>query len=188
MDALLENKNVAILATNGFEESELTSPREALQEAGAKPFIVSPETGTIKSWHEGNWGGEFEVDVTLDQADAESFDALVLPGGVINPDTLRMNEDAVEFVRSFFEAGKPVSAICHGPQLLIDAEVLQGRTLTSWPSLKNDLKNAGARWLDNEVVVDKGLTTSRSPEDLPAFNKKMIEEIREGVHEEQMTA
>ncbi len=188
MEALLENKNVAILATNGFEESELTSPREALQEAGAKTFIVSPDSGTIKSWHEGNWGGEFEVDLTLDKAEAESFDALVLPGGVINPDTLRLNDRAIDFVRSFFEAGKPVSAICHGSQLLIDAEVLQGRTLTSWPSLKNDLKNAGARWIDNEVVVDQGLTTSRSPEDLPAFNKKMIEEIREGIHEEQMTA
>ncbi len=188
MEGLLENKNVAILATNGFEESELTSPRDALQKAGAKTYIVSTESGTIKSWHEGNWGGEFEVDLTLDKAEAESFDALVLPGGVINPDTLRLNEDAIAFIRSFFEAGKPVSAICHGPQLLIDADVLQGRTLTSWPSIKKDLKNAGARWVDNEVVVDQGLTTSRSPEDLPAFNKKMIEEIREGVHEEQMTA
>ena len=188
MDALLENKNVAILATNGFEESELTSPREALKEAGAKTFIISPESGTIKSWHEGNWGGEFEVDLTLDKAEADQFDSLVLPGGVINPDQLRLNEDAIAFVRAFFEDGKPVSAICHGPQLLINANVLQGRTLTSWPSIKEDLRNAGARWVDNEVVVDKGLTTSRSPADLPAFNKKMIEEIREGVHEANMTA
>lgn len=188
MEAQLENKNVAILATNGFEESELTSPLEALKEAGANTFIVSPESGTIKSWHQGDWGKDIEVDLTLEKADSDSFDALVLPGGVINPDTLRLNDDAISFVRSFFEAGKPVSAICHGPQLLIDADVLQGRTLTSWPSLKNDLKNAGARWVDNEVVVDQGLTTSRSPEDLPAFNKKMIEEIREGVHDRQMTA
>jgi protease I len=188
MNGELEGKNVAILATNGFEESELTSPREALQEAGAKTFIVSPESGTIKSWHENNWGGDFEVDVTLDKADEASFDGLVLPGGVMNPDQLRMNEDALNFIRAFFKSGKPVSAICHGPQLLIDADVLQGREITSYPSIKNDIKNAGARWVDNEVVVDKGLTTSRTPEDLSAFNRKMVEELREGVHDKQMTA
>lgn len=188
MNGELKGKNVAILATNGFEEVELTSPREALKEAGANTFIVSPESGTIKSWHEDNWGGEFEVDTTLDKAEEASFDGLVLPGGVLNPDQLRMNNDAIEFVRAFFKSGKPVAAICHGPQILIDADVLTGRELTSYPSIKNDIKNAGARWIDNEVVVDQGLTTSRSPADLPAFNRKMIEEIREGVHEEQMTA
>jgi len=187
MSNVLNNKRVAILATNGFEEVELTSPKKALEEAGANALIVSPESGTIKSWDTDNWGKDFEVDITLDDANSNDFDALLLPGGVINPDTLRMNDDAIEFIRGFFEAGKPVSAICHGPQLLINADVLQGRELTSYPSIKQDLKNAGARWVDNEVVVDKGLTTSRSPEDLPAFNAKMIEEIREGVHKKQMT-
>jgi protease I len=188
MNGELKGKNIAILATNGFEEVELTSPRDALQEAGANTFIVSPESGTIRSWHESDWGGEFEVDTTLDKTDSESFDGLMLPGGVLNPDQLRMNDKAIEFTREFFKAGKPVAAICHGPQLLIDADVLQGRTITSYPSIKNDIKNAGARWVDNEVVVDQGLTSSRSPEDLPAFNRKMIEELREGVHKEQMTA
>ncbi|MBO6792375.1 MAG: type 1 glutamine amidotransferase [Balneolaceae bacterium] len=188
MNGELRDKNIAILATNGFEEIELTSPLKALNETGAKTFIVSPESDTIKSWKNNNWGSDFEVDTTLDKATHESFDGLMLPGGVMNPDTLRQNETAIEFVRSFFEAGKPVAAICHGPQLLIDADVLQGRELTSYPAIKKDIKNAGARWMDNEVVVDKGLTTSRSPEDLPAFNRKMIEEFREGIHKAQMTA
>ena len=188
MSSELNNKNVAILATHGFEESELSSPLQALKDAGAKTFIVSPESGSIKSWNDGNWGGEFDVDVTLDKADEASFDGLVLPGGVMNPDQLRMNENAVDFVRAFFKSGKPVASICHGPQILIEADVLQGRELTSYPSLKTDLKNAGARWVDNEVVVDQGLTTSRTPADLPAFNKKMIEELREGIHKSQMTA
>ncbi|MFN1834071.1 type 1 glutamine amidotransferase domain-containing protein [Balneola sp. MJW-20] len=188
MNGELNNKRVAILATNGFEEIELTSPRDELQDAGAETVIIAPDTGTIKSWHEDNWGGEFEVELSLNEANADHFDALLLPGGVMNPDQLRMNDEAIKFTRSFFKAGKPVAAICHGPQLLIEAEVLQGRELTSYPSVKTDLKNAGARWVDNEVVVDKGLTTSRSPADLPAFNRKMIEEISEGVHEAQMTA
>lgn len=190
MNSELENKTVAILATHGFEEVELTSPREALHDAGAKTYIVAPESGTISSWHEDDWGGQFDVDLTIEDADAdaESFDALLLPGGVMNPDTLRMNDDAVGFTRKFFKAGKPVAAICHGPQLLIEADVLQGREMTSYPSIKTDLKNAGARWINKEVVVDQGLTTSRNPDDLPAFNRKMIEEIREGVHEEQKTA
>ena len=187
MNGELKGKNVAILVTHGFEEIELTSPREALKEAGAKTFIVSPESGTIKSWHKNDWGGEFEVDLTIDKAEEASFDGLVLPGGVMNPDQLRMNEHAIKFVQEFFSSGKPVAAICHGPQLLIDADVLQGRELTSYPSIKNDIKNAGARWVDNEVIVDQGLTTSRTPEDLPAFNHKMVEELREGVHEEQKT-
>ncbi|SMO80759.1 type 1 glutamine amidotransferase domain-containing protein [Gracilimonas mengyeensis] len=184
----LNGKKVAILATNGFEEVELTNPREALHEAGAETHIISPESGSIKSWATDQWGDDFDVDVALENASAEEYDSLLLPGGVLNPDQLRMNDDAIEFVRSFFKDGKPVAAICHGPQILIDAEVLQGRELTSYPSIKNDLKNAGARWVDNEVVVDQGLTTSRTPDDLPAFNSKMIEEIREGVHAEQMTA
>jgi len=187
MSNVLENKRIAILATNGFEEIELTSPMEALNESGATTLIVSPETDTIKSWDNDNWGTDFIVDITLADADPNDFDALMLPGGVINPDILRMNDDAIEFIKGFFKAGKPVSAICHGPQLLINADVLQGRELTSYPSIKQDLKNAGARWVDNEVVVDQGLTTSRSPEDLPAFNAKMIEEIREGIHKAQMT-
>lgn len=181
----LEGKRVAILATNGFEEVELTSPREALQNAGAEVVIVAPKSGTITSWHEDDWGGQFEVDMTVFEAKSEHFDSLMLPGGVINPDQLRQNKDAVDFVRSFFEAGKPVAAICHGLQTLIDADVVQGRTLTSYPSLQPDLENAGATWVDKEVVVDSGLTTSRSPKDLEAFNKKMVEEIAEGVHEEQ---
>lgn len=181
----LEGKRVAILATNGFEEVELTSPRDALQEAGAEVVLVAPKSGTITSWHEDDWGGQFEVNMTSFEAKSERFDSLVLPGGVINPDQLRQDLDSIEFVRSFFEAGKPVASICHGPQVLIDAGVVKGRTLTSYPSLRQDLENAGATWVDKEVVVDKGLTTSRSPDDLEAFNKKMIEEIAEGVHEGQ---
>ena len=188
MSDMLNGKKVAILATNGFEEIELTNPRKALHEAGAETHIVAPESGTITSWDSDNWGTDFDVDKTITDAFPEEYDALLLPGGVLNPDQLRMNEYAIEFVRSFFSEGKPVAAICHGPQILIDADVLQGREMTSYPSIKNDIKNAGARWVDNEVVVDQGLTTSRSPEDLPAFNSKMIEEIREGIHEEQMKA
>ncbi|MFP8488443.1 type 1 glutamine amidotransferase domain-containing protein [Gracilimonas sp. Q87] len=188
MSNQLDGKKVAILATNGFEEIELTNPREELNKAGAETHLVAPDSGPIKSWDDGNWGDNFDVDKTLDEVSASDYDSLLLPGGVMNPDQLRMNSDAIQFVRDFFSDGKPVSAICHGPQLLIEADVLQGRELTSYPSIKTDLKNAGARWVDNEVVVDQGLTTSRSPEDLPAFNDKMIEEIREGVHNEQMTA
>ncbi len=188
MKGELKGKNIAILATNGFEEIELTSPRKALNEAGANTFIVSPENDTIRSWNNNNWGSDFEVDTTIEKAAQESFDGLMIPGGLMSPDMLRQNESAIRFVRSFFEAGKPVAAICHGPQLLIDADVLQGREVTSYPAIKNDIKNAGARWMDMEVVVDQGLTTSRSPEDLQVFNRKMIEEFREGVHKAQMTA
>jgi protease I len=187
MNTDLSNKTVAILATNGFEEIELTNPREALDNAGVKTFLVAPSAETIRSWDSDKWGGEFEVDVKLENAKAEEFDSLLLPGGVINPDQLRMNEDALDFIRAFFDAGKPVAAICHGPQILIEAGVLEGRTITSYPSIKTDIENAGARWLDQEVVVDAGLTTSRSPEDLPAFNDKMLEELREGVHDDQTT-
>jgi protease I len=179
----LHNKKVAILVTNGFEEVELTEPKRALEESGAQTFIVSPETGSVLSWQEKNWGSKFGVDVPLAQAKPEHYDALLLPGGVMNPDKLRINQQAVNFVRAFFDAGKPVAAICHGPWPLIDAEVVEGRTMTSYPSLRTDLKNAGATWVDKEVVVDNGLVTSRNPNDLPAFNRKMVEEFAEGIHE-----
>lgn len=184
------NATVAVLATDGFEQSELTEPVRALEEAGAAVHIVSPKHGQIRGWKDGNWGDSVDVDRTIEEAQARvsEYDALVLPGGVMNPDQLRMREDATRFVREFFKAGKPVAAICHGPQILIDCGVIEGRQVTSYPSIKNDLKNAGARWVDQEVVVDEGLVTSRTPEDLEAFNAKMLEEIREGVHQGQKTA
>jgi len=179
------SKKVAILATNGFEESELRSPKEYLEQQGWTAEIVSLKSGTIKAWADGNWGGDYKVDKTLDEVSSGDYHALVLPGGVINPDQLRRSEDAVAFVKSFFDEKKPVAAICHGPQILIDAEVVDGRELTSFSSVKKDLMNAGAKWKDAEVVVDNGLVTSRTPDDLPAFNKKMVEEIKEGKHELQ---
>ena len=181
----LNGKRVAILATDGVEQIELTEPRKALDEAGASTQIVSPKRGKIKGWQHDQWGDEIKVDISLDDARADDFDALMLPGGVKNPDQLRMNEKAVQFVRSFFAAGKPVAAICHAPWMLVEADVARGRTVTSWPSLRTDLRNAGADWVDREVVTDKGLVTSRKPDDIPAFNRKMIEEIAEGVHEGQ---
>lgn len=181
---------VAVLATNGYEQSELTEPVNKLREAGATVHIIAPDSGSIRGWKDGDWGDSVDVDRTITeaQARADEYDALVLPGGVMNPDALRMREDATTFVREFFKAGKPVSAICHGPQILIDCGVIEGREVTSYPSIKNDLKNAGARWVDKEVVCDEALTTSRTPADLPAFIKKTIEEIREGVHAGQKTA
>lgn len=181
---------IAILSTDGFEQSELVEPLEKLREAGATVHVIAPKSGSIKGWDKDNWGKSIDVDRTIEEAQArvDEYDALVLPGGVLNPDQLRMREDATTFVREFFKAGKPVSAICHGPQILIDCGVIEGRELTSYPSIKNDLKNAGARWVDKEVVCDQALTTSRSPDDLPAFIEKTIEEIREGVHEGQKTA
>lgn len=186
----LSAKTVAVLATNGFEQSELTEPVKALKEAGVTVHIVAPERGTITGWDNKDWGDEVDVDRTIDEAQArvDEYDALVLPGGVMNPDQLRMREDATRFVREFFKAGKPVAAICHGPQILIDAGVIEGRTLTSYPSIKNDLKNAGARWTDQAVVVDEGLVTSRTPDDLPQFNAKLLEELAEGVHAGNKTA
>lgn len=178
----LSNKRVAILSTNGFEESELTSPKKALEEAGAKVHIISPEAGQIKGWKDGNWSISLNVDKTLKEANPSEYDALVLPGGVMNPDKLRLEKEAVAFVTHFLETGKPIAAICHGPQTLIETGMLQDREMTSFPSLKTDLENAGANWVDRAVVVDQGLVTSRTPDDLPAFNKKMIEEIMEGVH------
>ena len=186
----LNDRTVAILSTHGFEQSELVEPLEKLKEAGATVHVVAPEKGEIKGWKDGNWGKSVKVDRTIQEAQArvDEYDALVLPGGVINPDKLRMREDATTFVRSFFKAGKPVSAICHGPQILIDCGVIEGREVTSFPSIKNDLKNAKARWVDAECVCDQALVTSRTPDDLPAFNKKLIEEVAEGVHKRQKTA
>jgi len=178
----LENKKVAILVENGFEQVELTEPRKALDEAGAETKIVSPVEGKVKGWQHTEWGDKFDVDVPLAQARADQFDALLLPGGVMNPDKLRRNEQALNFVKGFFDAGKPVAAICHGPWTLIDAGVARGRRMTSWASIQTDLKNAGVQWVDEEVVVDSGLVTSRGPKDIPAFNKKVIEEFAEGLH------
>lgn len=179
----LNGKKVAILTENGFEESELTSPKKALEEAGATVHIVSPQKSKVRGWNQDRWSIELKVDVPIEKADPDDYDALVLPGGVINPDQLRRNEDAISFAKTFLAEGKPVAAICHGPQLLIETELLKGRRLTSFHSVKTDLKNAGATWEDKEVVVDKGLVTSRSPKDLEAFNRKMLEEIGEGIHE-----
>lgn len=178
----LNGKRVAILATDGFEQSELLEPLKALREAGADAQVIAPKTGKIRGWNMKNWGDEVPVDVLLDSANPESYEALVLPGGVMNPDQLRMNPQAVRLVKSFFDAKKPIAAICHGPWTLVEAGVVKGRTLTSWPSLKTDIVNAGGKWVDREVVVDQGLVTSRKPDDLPAFNRKMIEEIAEGRH------
>jgi len=181
----LNGKKVAILVEDGFEQVELTSPKQALEQAGAKTQIVSPKRDKVKGWEHTKWGQEFPVDVPIEQANASNYDALLLPGGVMNPDKLRTNQQAVQFVRSFFEQGKPVASICHGPWILAEADVIKGRKLTSYPSIKTDLKNAGGNWVDQEVVVDQGLVTSRSPDDLPAFNQKMVEEIAEGQHERQ---
>lgn len=178
----IENKKVAILTENGFEEVELTSPMNALEQAGATVHIISPQNEKVKAWDHDHWSIELPVDKKLSDANPEEYDMLVLPGGVLNPDKLRLNKEAVSFAQHFLEQGKPVAAICHGPQLLIETEMLDGKTMTSYPSLKTDLKNAGVTWVDKEVIVDNGLVTSRSPEDLEAFNKKMIEELSEGKH------
>jgi protease I len=172
-----------VLVENGFEQSELVEPKKALEQAGAAVDIVSPQAGTVKGWRHGNWGDEVAVDRRLDEARAEEYDALLLPGGVMNPDKLRANPKAVGFVKAFVDGGKPIAAICHGPWPLIEAGAVQGRTVTSWPSLRTDLRNAGANWVDQECVVDNGLVTSRKPDDIPAFNRKMIEEFAEGRHQ-----
>ncbi|HEY0667469.1 MAG TPA: type 1 glutamine amidotransferase domain-containing protein [Sphingobacteriaceae bacterium] len=178
----LNNRKIAILTESGFEEVELTSPRQALEEAGAQVHIISPEKDKVRAMKNHEWSIECPVDRTLSEANANEYDGLLLPGGVLNPDKLRMNKEAISFVKSFFDAGKPVAAICHGPQTLINAGVVEGRKLTSYPSIKQDLINAGANWVDEEVVVDNGLVTSRNPGDLPAFNRKITEEFSEGVH------
>jgi protease I len=183
--APLVGKKIAILVADGFEQSELVEPRNALKNAGAEALIVSPVKGKVMGWKDKDWGDTITVDTQLEKANADDFDALLLPGGVKNPDTLRANEQAVQFVRKFFEQGKPVAAICHGPWTLIDAGVVKGRQMTSYKSIRSDLINAGAKWVDEEVVVDNGLVTSRQPSDIPAFNRKMIEEFAEGKHEQQ---
>jgi len=183
----LSKKRVAILATDGFEESELKEPKKALERAGAHVDIISDHDGSIKSWHNGNWGRTYQVDETLDHVSQNYYDALILPGGVMNPDTLRRNKKAIAFIKSFFEYQKPVAAICHAPSLLIEAGVLKGRRLTSFSSIKKDIENAGGLWLDFEVVDDHGLVTSRNPNDLKAFNAKLIEEIYQGRPEIQLT-
>ena len=182
--ATLSNRKVAILTEEGFEQVELTSPQEALETAGASVDVISPKGGKVKAWDKTKWGIEINVDKVLSDVSPDDYDALVLPGGVLNPDKLRQNIEAVAFVSSFLEEGKPVAAICHGPQMLIETGMLKGRKLTSYPSLQTDLINAGADWVDEEVVVDNGLVTSRTPADLEAFNKKAIEEFAKGVHEE----
>lgn len=178
----LSDKKIAILVANGFEQEELTRPRRALHDAGATTFIVSPEKDKVRGWDHTDWGETFSVDVAVAEANPDDYDGLLLPGGVMNPDNLRRDPDVQRFVRAFFEARKPVAAICHAPWTLIDAGVAKGRKLTSYPTLQMDLRNAGAEWVDQEVVVDNGLVTSRRPDDIPAFNAKMIEEFAEGAH------
>jgi len=179
----VKGKRVAILVADGFEQVEMTGPRKALDDAGAKTTLISPRAGKVKAWQKTDWGKTFDVDLSLERAKAADFDALLLPGGVMSPDKLRADEKAVAFVKAFFDGGKPVAAICHGPWTLIEAGAVKGRKMTSWPSLKNDLRNAGANWVDEEVVTDNGLVTSRKPDDIPAFNRKMLEEIAEGRHQ-----
>jgi len=181
--ANLSNRKVAILTEEGFEQVELTSPKEALLAAGATVHIISPKGGKVKAWDQDHWGIEVDVDKVLADVSPDDYDALVLPGGVLNPDKLRQNKDAVAFVSAFLDEGKPLAAICHGPQMLIETGMIKGRKLTSYPSLQTDLINAGAEWVNEEVVTDNGLVTSRTPADLNAFNQKTIEEIGEGVHD-----
>jgi protease I len=181
----LEGRTVAFLATHGVEQVELTEPWKKVEEEGGKPELISLESGEIQGFEHLDKGDTFPVDRAVSDADESDYDGLVLPGGVANPDFLRTDEDAVRFVRAFFEAGKPVAAICHGPWTLVEADVVRGRTLTSWPSLKTDIENAGGEWVDEEVHVDSGLVTSRKPDDLPAFCDKLAEEICEGRHDEQ---
>ncbi len=175
----LKGMRVAILVANGFEQVEMTKPKQALEEAGATTEIISPAKGEVQGWNHQDKGDNFQIDADLNSAQAENYDALLLPGGVMNPDQLRTFPQAVRFVKKFFQSGKPVAAICHGPWLLAEAGVIQGRRLTSWPSIKTDLINAGAHWSDEQVVVDDGLITSRKPDDIPAFNQLMIQEFAE---------
>lgn len=183
MNTKISGKKVAILVTHGFEESELTSPRDALKAAGATVHVVSPESGELQAFKHLEKGAKVAVDKSLSQARAEDYDALMLPGGLFNPDQLRADKDALAFVQAFLKAGKPVAAICHGPWILADAGALKGRKVTSVPTIRKDIENAGATWVDEEVVVDNGIVTSRTPKDLEAFNAKLIEEIAEGRHE-----
>jgi protease I len=185
MSNTLKNTRVAILATDGFEYVELTEPKKALEEAGAVAEVISPKDGKLRGWNHTDWGDSVRVDVNLKSASPNNYDALLLPGGVLNPDQLRQDEAAVQFVKAFFEAHKPVAAICHGPWMLVEADVVRGRKLTSWPSLKTDIRNAGGEWVDQEVVADETLVTSRKPADLPAFNKTIVEEFAKGERKAQ---
>ena len=181
----LQGKRIAFLAADMVEQVELTEPWKAVKEAGGQPELISLEEGEIQGFDHYDKADTFPVDKTVEEARADDYDALVIPGGVGNPDTMRMDENAVEFTRQFFEQGKPVGVICHGPWMLIEAGVVRGRKVTSWPSLRTDIQNAGGNWVDQEVVVDEGLVTSRKPDDLPAFNEKIVEEFCEGRHEQQ---
>jgi deglycase len=182
MAGKLEGKRVAFLATDGVEQIELTEPWKAVENEGGTPELISLEPGQFQGFNHLDKGDTFEVDRTASEASAGDYDGLVLPGGVANPDFLRADEDAVQFVRSFADQGKPIAAICHGPWTLVEADIVRGRTLTSWPSIQTDIRNAGGEWVDREVVVDQGLVTSRKPDDLPAFCSKLVEEVAEGVH------
>lgn len=182
MAGILDGRRVAALVTHGFEQSELLEPKRALEAAGAHVDIIAPDAGAVRGWTHKNWGETATVDRTFDDATSNDYDAVLLPGGVMNPDALRQHPKAVAFVRDAFAAGKPIAAICHGPWMLVEAGVANGARLTSWPSLRTDLINAGADWVDAEVVVDRGLVTSRRPADIPAFNRKMIEAFAEGQH------
>jgi protease I len=186
MSKVLANRRVAILVTDGFEQDELVQPKRALDEAGASTEIVSPKSDKVRGWKYKDWGEEFPVARKISDARPEHYDAVLLPGGQMNPDSLRIDQNAVKFVREIAKMGKPIAAICHGPVILIEAGVVAGRRLTSFPSIRTDLENAGATWVDNEVVTDRGLVTSRKPDDIPAFNKKMIEEFAKGLHEMRM--
>jgi protease I len=181
MPDTLQGKTVAILATDGFEQSELLKPKQALEDAGAKTQVVSPAEKKIKGWEHKNWGQEIPVDVPLKSADPSQYDALLLPGGVMNPDQLRMIPEAVNFVKHFVDQGKPVAAICHGPWMLVETGAVRGRTVTSWPSLKTDIQNAGGTWVDEEVIESNGVVTSRKPDDIPAFNREMIALFSKGL-------
>ena len=184
----LSGKTIAIVVADGFEQVELTEPKRALEQAGARTHIISPAQGQVRAWKFTDWGDRFPVDVPLAQADPNAYDALLLPGGVMNPDVLRPNQDALRLIQAFFAAKKPVAAICHGPWTLIDADVVKGRTLTSYPSLQTDSKNAGAQWVDQAVVVDKGLVTSRTPDDIPAFTQQVIAAFSTGPSQQQRAA
>jgi protease I len=180
--ANLKDLKVAILSENGFEQAELVSPKQKMEEAGVTVHVVSPQANELRAWDEKDWGITISVDKKLDEANPDDYDGLMLPGGVLNPDKLRMNQKAIDFIGHFLEAGKPLGVICHGPQTMIETGMLRGRTMTSYPSIKTDLINAGVTWVDREVVVDNGLVSSRSPKDLDAFNRKLLEELAEGVH------
>jgi protease I len=184
----IAGKKVAILVADNFEQVEMTDPRKALDQAGVATFIVSPANGEVKGVHHDQPGDTFKVDVPLEQAKESDFDALLVPGGLMSPDQLRSNKMAVSLVRKFYESGKPVFSICHGPWLLVEAGAAKGKKLTSWPAIQTDMKNAGANWVDQEVVVDEGVVTSRSPDDIPAFNNKMLEELGEGLHKRKIAA